>query len=317
LQQYSQLIAHAGWMEPAHVDIEAPIPPYTRFMDGQRLSLLHVRRLVAERNYDAAHRLLESDLRFWRHVLESADSLLSKMIATSALIRHFELGNLILRDLEPQTAALVMPADWRVPISDSERSLRRCMVGEWMLTSGLAKSLEPYYRPKVAKEIAKKDGHWGRRVFSVLARPFYQPQDSINRYAEVYSHFGELLDAPLDRYEEARAAAEQFAARTREDAWPPGSLYNLLGSWILSEATADYSKYGARIADIEGVRRAALAAVTLRTEKVDAAGVARALEASDLRNPYHGQPFVWSAKESAIQFIGLAPGERGVHLLYY
>ena len=317
LQQYSQLIAHPGWKEPAPVDIKAPIPPYARFMDGQRLSLLHARRLVHERNYHAAHRLLENDLRFWRHVLESADSLISKMIATAALARHFELGNLILRDLDPQAAALVMPEDWRVPLSDDERSLRRCMVGEWMLTSGLAKSLEPYYRPEVAKEISKKDGHWGRRMFATVARPLYQPQDSINRYAAVYFHLGELLDAPLDRYEVARTAAKEFAARTAEDAWPPGSLYNVLGSWILSQSLADYSKSGARVADIEGVRRAALAAVTLRAAKVDAKDVARALETSDLRNPYRGRPFVWSAKEPAIQFIGLAPGERGVHLLYY
>jgi hypothetical protein len=317
LQQYSQLIAHSGWMETGPVDSAAPIPPYSRFMDGQRFSLLHVRWLVHERNYDAAHRLLESDLRFWRHVLESADILISKMIATAALVRHFELGNLILRDLDPQTAALVMPADWRVPLTNAERSLRRCMVGEWMMTSGLARSLEGYYRPEVAEEIANKDGHWGRRLFASVARPLYQPQDSINRYAEVYFHLGELLDAPLDRYEEARAAAAGFSARTAEDAWPPRSLYNVLGSWILSEAITDYSKYGARIADIEGVRRAALAAVTLRAAKVDAADVARALATSDLRNPYHGRPFVWSATDSAIQFIGLAPGERGVHLLYY
>lgn len=317
LQRYSKLIAHPGWLETGPVEIEAPIPPYSRVMDGQRLSLLHVRRLVKERNYDAAHSLLESDLRFWRRVLESTDTLIGKMIATSALVRHFELGNLVLRDLDPQTAALVMPADWRVPISDSERSMRRCMVGEWMLTSSLAKSLDQYYRPDVAQEIAEKDGHWGRRLFASVARPLYQPQDSINRYAEHYFRVGELLDAPLDRYELARAAAAEFAARTTEDAWPPRSLYNVFGSWLVSEAVTDYSKYGVRVGDIEGVRRAALAAVTLRAAKVDAADVATALETSEFRNPYHGRPFTWSATDSAICFVGLAPDERGVHLLYY
>jgi hypothetical protein len=250
-------------------------------------------------------------------VLESADTLIAKMIATAALTRHFELGNLVLRDLDPQTAALVMPADWRLAITDRERSMRRCMVGEWLLTSSLAKSLNQYYRPEIAKQIADQDGHWGRRLFASIARPLYQPQDSVNRYAEHYFRVGELLDAPLNRYQDARTAAAEFAARTTEDAWPPDSLYNLLGSWIMSEAVTDYSKYGARVADIEGVRRAALAMATLRAAKVDAADVTRALESSELQNPYDGRPFEWSASESAIRFVGLAPGERGVHLLYY
>jgi hypothetical protein len=317
LQRYSELIARPGWLETGPIELAAPIPPYRRAVDGQRLALLHARRLVRERNYAAAHRLLESDLRFWRRVLESSDTLIAKMIATAALNRHFELGNLLLRDLDPPAAVRVMPAGWRIPITDSERSMRRCLVGEWLFASSMAKSLDARYRPEVAKVHAEQDGHSGRLLLATVARPFYQSQDSINRYAEQYSHIGELLDVPLGRYQQARANAAGFEARTREDAWPPRSLYNVLGSWLRSQTSTDFSSYAVRVADIEGVRRAALAAMTLRAAQVDPADVDRALETSEFRNPYHGRPFTWSAQDSAICFVGLTPGERGVHLLYY
>lgn len=314
LPRYSQLLARQAWLETAPIDLSTPLPGYARVMDGQRLTLLEARRLAMQRDYEGAHRLLESDLRFWRLVFESADTLITKMIATVALVRHFELGNLILRDLDPQAAARVMPADWRMPITDSERSMRRCMLGEWIFMSSMAKSLDPYFRPEMAME---RKGHAGRITVAFLGRPFYQSQDLINRYAAYYSRVGELLDGPLDGYDDARSSAGELSARIQKSAWPPRSLYNLLGSWLASQGMSDYANYGARVADVEGVRRAAIAAVTLRAAKVDSADVADALRASDLRNPYDGRPFEWSAPDAAIRFRGLAQGERGMHLLYY
>jgi hypothetical protein len=313
LPRYSELMTRRGWIELVPVDPATPFPSYAPIMDGQRLLLLHARRLAVQGDYDAARRELESDLQFWRLVFESADTLITKMIATTALVRHFEHGNLILRGLDARAAARVMPAGWRTPISDSERSMRRCMVGEWIFTSGLAKSLIPIFRAEAAME----EGRPGRTAAAFLGGPLYQPQDSINHYAEYYSHAAELLDMPLDRYEAAAAATRDFSASTARRAWPPRSLYNLLGSWIRSRGISDVSNYGARVADVEGVRRAALAAVTLRAAKVEIADIADSLEASEWRAPYDNHPFEWSATDSAIRFRGLAEGERGVHLLYY
>jgi hypothetical protein len=314
LPRYSELLARRAWLETAPIALSTPLPGYARVMDGQRLTLLAARRLAMQRDYEGAQRLLESDLHFWRLVFESADTLITKMIATVALVRHFELGNLILRDLDPQAAARVMPAAWRMPITDGERSMRRCMLGEWLFFASIAKSLDPYFRPDVAME---RKNHAGRVTVAFLGRPLYQSQDLINRYADYYSQVAELLDAPLDGYDKARGSARELSGRIQKSGWPPRSLYNILGSWIGSQGMSDYANYGARVADVEGVRRASIAAVTLRAAKVDKADVADALRASDLRNPYDGRPFEWSATESAIRFRGLAEGERGVHLLYY
>ncbi|HKS56863.1 MAG TPA: hypothetical protein VJS12_16330 [Steroidobacteraceae bacterium] len=314
LPRYSQLLARQAWLETAPIDLSTPLPGYARVMDGQRLALLEARRLAMQRDYEGAQRLLESDLRFWRVVFESADTLIVKMIATVALVRHFELGNLILRDLDSQAAALVMPADWRMPITESERSMRRCMRGEWLFFASMAKSLDPFFSPELAME---RKSHAGRVTVAILGRPLYQSQDLINRYADYYTRVGELLDAPFEDYEEARSTASELSARIQKSGWPPRSLYNILGSWVASQGMSDYANYGARAADVEGVRRAAIAAVTLRAAKVDKADVAEALRASELRNPYDGRPFEWSATDSAIRFRGLAEGERGLHLLYY
>lgn len=137
------------------------------------------------------------------------------------------------------------------------------------------------------------------------------------RYAEYYSRAGDLLDVPLEGYEQAGDATRELAGSTASRAWPPRSLYNILGSWIRSQGISDVSNYGARVADVEGVRQVALAAVTLRAANVQTGDVADALRASELRNPYDGRPFEWSATDAAIRFRGLAQGERGTHLLYY
>lgn len=319
LPRYQQLLRRAGWLDTGPIaDLSAPLPRFALIMDGQRVLLLQARRLTMQRDYRAARDLLEGDLRFWRRVLESSDTLITKMIATVALIRHFELGNLILRKLDAAAAAQVMPAGWRTPLTDRERSMERCMVGEWVLMSGLATSLNPIFRYELAMNGEEEPPRrFGRTVVALLGAPLYQTQDSINKYADYLSNAQALLDVPLDVYVEGRARSAALARAVEADAWPPQSLYNIVGSWMISQSTADYSDYGARVADIEGVRRAALTAVMLRAASVQVAAVGQALATSELTNPYDGRPFEWSETERAIRFRGLQNGERGEHLLHY
>jgi hypothetical protein len=318
LPRYQQLLAFTGWVETApHTELSLPLPAFQSIVDGQVVLLLTARRLSNQGDYRAAHDLLESDLRFWRLVLESSDTTVSKMIATSGLIRHFKLGNLILRGLDAPAAAKVMPAGWRAPLTDRERSMQRCMMGEWRFVSGLAESLNPIFRYELAVNAEDERPKFGRTVVALLGAPLYQTQDSINQYAEHYSQVVELLDVSLDRYAGSRAQSAELARAIEAAGWPPQSLYNIVGSWMVAQGTFDYFDYGARVADIEGVRRAALTAATLRAANVRVEGVQQALINSDLKNPYDGQPFEWAAPEGAIRFRGLQHGERGEHLLHY
>ena len=236
------------------------------------------------------------------------------MIATTALVRHFELGNLILRKLDASAAAQVMPSGWRTPLTDSERSMHGCMAGEWIFVSGLAESLHPIFRYQLIMNPEGGSDNFGQTVVALLGAPLFQRQDSINKHADHYSRIVELLDVPLDRYPEGHAVSVELA---RQAAVWPRSPYNLVGSWIVSQGAGDYFNYGARVGDIEGVRRAALAAVTLRAANVPIENVEQALMTTELKDPYVGRPFEWVATERAIRFRGLQEGERGEHLLHY
>jgi hypothetical protein len=135
LDRYRALIAHAGWRESVPFDVEAPFPFSALVTDGQRLLLLKAKILAERGDFAAVNELLEDDLSFWRRVLESSDMLISKMVATSAIARHFELGSLIFRAGQPGTVMSAGPAHWSIAISDTELSMRRCLVGEWLYMS--------------------------------------------------------------------------------------------------------------------------------------------------------------------------------------
>jgi hypothetical protein len=317
LPRYQQLISLPGWLETAPVtEVALPMPNFGTVIDGQRMLLLEARRLTMQHDYRAAHDLLDSDLRFWRHVLDSSDTLIGKMVAARALFGHFELGNLILRRLDAPAAAQVMPAGWHTPLTDAERSMERCMVGEWIFVSSLAESLNTTFRYQLA---TNDEGQrtFGRTVVALLGAPLYQTQDSINQYADHFSRVVELFDVPLDRYHESRTKSAKLAREVQAAGWPPRSIYNIVGTWTVAQGSLDYFNYGARVADVEGMRRAALAAVTLRAANVQVENVEHALATSELRNPYDDRPFEWAGTEGAIRFRGLQAGERGEHLLHY
>jgi hypothetical protein len=292
LDQYQQLIAHTGWREAVPEHLSTPLPKYALVIDGQRVLLLKSKRLVAGGDYAGAQTLLTNDTRFWRTMLESSDTLISKMIATAALYRHFELGNEVVRHVPAAQVTNTLPASWQTPLSDAERSMTRCMTGEWIYMSAIV--------PDTVQEHT--------------LMPFFQRQDTLNHYAEWHEQIGAMLNVPLKQY---GALTERSSRHVSEETAWPLSPYNIIGRILFTSGSTDYASYAVRVGDIEGVRRAALEAVTLRAAGVPASGVATALSNAQLRNPYNGQPFAWDEKEGAIVFRGLQPGERGEHRIRY
>jgi hypothetical protein len=301
LERYVELLDHRAWSDAVSPLVLNNLPPFYAVLDGQRLWLLSA-RVGAERGDTAAVRAaLETDIRFWREVLESADTLISKMIALAALIQHFALGNLVLRALPAGSAAAALPAEWREPLTDAELSLQRVMVGEWVWVSGsLSRGLE-------------EPGVWQWRVDALL----YQPQDTLNRFSDYMWAVQEILSVPPARLEAAMAEAEATRQRLSREAFSDSWLYNFLGSGLLKSGPADFGPYAARVADTEGIRRVALLAVSLRDAGVAAEDVAAAVASSALHEPYRDRPFEWDASEGTLVFRGLEPRERGVHRIHY
>jgi hypothetical protein len=292
LDRYQAMLSRSGWRETVPSGTTLVFPSYSPATDGQRLLMVKAKLLAAQGDYAAAQQLLENDLRFWRRVLASSDILISRLIAVSAVKRHFQLGNLIIRDLPSQAS----PAAWLDSISDAERAWDRCLAGEMEFATGMVRSSKPD---------------------NAFASPLFLTQDTVNQLAGYYAQVAELLDAPLDRYREIPGQAKELSLSDMSELIPPRSLYNIGGRISMGIAVSDFGDYASRVADLEGVRRAALAALTLREQKVAASEVAAALAASELRSPYDDQPFAWDEQAGAIVFRGLTAGERGEYRIYY
>jgi hypothetical protein len=302
LERYRALLALPQWREVVPSNLPAQLPSYAGVMHGQRLMLLQAKVLADSGDATGVHDLLASDVRFWRTVLASSDLLITKMIAVAALQRHFKWGNLALRGL-PERGLASTPAGWLRPLSATELSLHRTLAGEWRFVSGSLLNLQSTS---------------GRSVSDGLLAPLFQPQDTLNRYSTYFTELDAILDAPLAGYPEVADAASELAERAANDALPPASLYNVMGVLLLGAAgPANYSDYARRVADLEGIRRAALATVTLRAAATPSSAMVAALTASSLRNPYDDQPLRWDASDQAVVFVGLSPGGRREQRFYY
>jgi hypothetical protein len=304
LDRYLALISHTGWREET-LDLQAPLPNYAAVIHGQRLLLLRAKALADRGDISEARELLARDVRFWRTVLASSDILISKMIATAALRQHFGWASLAARSFPAGRSAAELPDEWRAPMNEAELSLERTFAGEWMFFSRMSAAAHADYA---------SDWTVATRTFDPLLRPFFQHQDTLNRHAKHLGALAAALDAPLSNYAAATDDASRIARRAASDALPR-SVYNLLGSLLLAAGTGDYGSYARRAADVEGMRRAALAVVELRDAAP--ADFAAALAASPLRNPYDDAPLGWDESERAVVFDGLEPGQRGEHRFYY
>jgi hypothetical protein len=91
----------------------------------------------------------------------------------------------------------------------------------------------------------------------------------------------------------------------------------MVGQVLLGMGAYDFGRYARRVSDLEGVRRSAVLAATLRGEKTGMAEGGAAVSASALREPYHNRPFEWVQADRAVVFRGLEMSERGVHHVYY
>jgi len=299
--RYQQLLAYTAWRETVPTDPAAPFPAYQTVMDGQRFLLLNARTLAIHGDYGDAQRLLSSDIRFWRMVLTSSDLLISKMIAVAAIRRHFEWASLILRKAPPDKAPLLIPSEWHAQITKDERSLERCMIGEWIFIGGSLRAND-------ASATLESEG------FPIAFRPLFKLEDTLNRYAEFHSSIVKVLDVPLDQYQ----AAVQALERLQTEPMPPRSAYNVIGRTLVAVAAGSYVPYARRVGDVEGIRRAALVAATVRESSAAAgAGVDVLLSEAVLRDPYNGKPFTHDAQARAVIFHGLDSGDRGIYRLYY
>lgn len=302
LVRYQQLLEHPAWLESIAPDYDAPLPNYEDILDGQRLYFVALRELSLRGQTDAVRERLEKDIRFWRMVLRSADTILVKAIAATALHAHFASSMFAFKALPVNERERAIPASWSEEISVEERSIRRALAGELMLIDRTYLATEE--GDLLEKRSSEKGIIW-RAVYNAFMY-FYQHQDAHNRIASDLDALARAFEGPLSEYAEQRSRFAQEPTQRVLD-W----LYNPIGDYLFQTAASVFREYTVRFGDIEGVRRAALLTARLRASGVTAENIEERLRESSLRNPYTNEPFAWNAADGTVEFVGLGNGKAG------
>lgn len=288
LARYRDMQSRRGWREVALRDARAPVTPLQHALEAQRLHLVDAWLHADGGDARAATALLEADGRFWRTVLASADHLITKMLAATALRRHAHASAMVLSRLPADAIGPAMPASLAGPLTLPERSLRRALAGEWVLLQAMALSM-----PQSSADARPPVIH---RPASLV----FKPQDTINRQAALFLRMAKASEAPpagvLEAIERARADTAQDG--TRAWRW----AYNPSGRLLSDIATPAYEGYARRLAEVDSARAAAQAVIALHAARVPPESVAHALRTGPWRDPVQAAPLSWDGAGGCVRY---------------
>jgi hypothetical protein len=308
LDRYRTLLSYTEWADVTSQDLRALVPDFPSILQGRRLYYLHAWMLAIAGDAEGVRTALDADLELWRLSLRDTSTVLSKMIAEGFVREHFAWGTLILRRLPPQARAAAIPASWRRPLSDEERSMDRAFRGEWKFAQNTMRAMTAAgARPQPTG--AGSLSVLAQRIDDALAKPFFKVQATLNDHAAALLRAESLVDVPYAGLPTALVRAHDVVNES-----PKGVIektYNVIGRSMISLGREELPKYGLRVADLEGERRAALLVAELRSRDVPLDAVPAALELDPARDPYTGEPFLWIPERSAIAFVGLQNDSRG------
>lgn len=303
VERYIKLASFPAWRETLPYDSRIPGATYAGLYEGHRMLLLDAWQRAGRGDVAAVKKLLADDIQFWRRNIAQNDTLIAKMISAGALQRHFTWSNIILRRLPASRQAEAIPAEWRVPITDAERSMLRPFVGEWryfMSEIRLAKV-------GMIRDQSESDDSLDATLQRNLAKNFLQVQATSNRQAARLAEISRMLSVDY-----AQLPAAVRSVRSLQEDVGMGFLehgvYNVLGNVLAGAGGWDTTKYALRIADLEGVRRVALLTADLRSQSVPVEQMQAQL-AKSAGSPYDGKPFSWNEGAQSVVFTGLGEGK--------
>jgi hypothetical protein len=298
LQRYRTLLGLHAWRDAVPYHVNAPLPAYSPVTHAQRLYLLSMMQLAQRRDADAVREGLNADFAYWRAAQLQADLLIGKMIALAGLRNHFFYSNLVLRQLPADQAARAMPPDWAREFSADERSMYLVMAGEWMYSqsvlSSAAESVE-----LIGSDAEEFPATTIDKWLSYLTVPMFQVQDTLNGVADNHLRCAQQFAVPMNQYAAAKLAIENHL----RDHPHPISVYNPVGDYFLQMSeSVTCVNYAYRVANPEGMRRAALLVAQLRARGIPRDAVGSEVARAELREPYTDAPFEWDAKTASVVF---------------
>ncbi|HEY0720031.1 MAG TPA: hypothetical protein VGE50_02135 [Gammaproteobacteria bacterium] len=303
VERYRTLITFPEWRESG-VTYNGPIPSYSPALNGQKLMLLDCWQLADDKAMNRCNGLLEADAHFWRNVFNSADSLITSMVAVRAMGNNLIWTNLIMRRDTKHPSRIAIPATWQRPISDDERAMERTWSGEWQFVESILSKVQ-------SDGFGVLDGMQDKQTISAhmenwFMRPLFLHQATLNQQA---SSFVEVMEQYRTPYAQLPAVAAKRNASLPfggEELSFPHMFYNPIGKILNEIGKPNYGGYMLKVADLEGARRALLATAALRTTHTPREKAAEMLTQLPLRNPYTNQPFAWDEATGCVLFEGLS-----------
>ncbi len=299
--RYTTLIDHQQWRAPlASLSADSPLPRLTTAIDGQILYFIDLRQRAQGGDAAGARALMAEDLRFWRNMLAESETLIIKMFAVTMVNRHFALGTMTLRALPSAMQADVLPALWRAPLTEAERSMQLAYAGEVEFTKSILRT-----------QMEKPDDTTGVDLAWPSGKFLLHVQATSNDHASNLLALDRVLNVDYPRLghtiDKARALVPLSSGGSM--------LYNPIGKLVVQMGSGDkWPNYTARVADLEGMRRMHVLAADLRSAGTAAGTMATALNRASTSNPYTGQPYTWSDTRRAVTFRGLQEGDRAEHV---
>ena len=310
IERYERLLEFRKWREIWPGEVRSPSAPFGKVHEAQRQ--MYLKALVLAGKGDAAEcrRILEKDYRFWRMVLAESASADVKMIAARSIEQHFEMGNLVVSRFPPALTMIAMPDGWREPLSERERSLAKMMANEWIVSD-------------ISLGQAVKDGKWRSEddhpddsAATLFGRLLFQPQATSNANAD---RMLRVVDLFASDYAAIPRAAGIFlvAYGNAKKGGDDVGVYNPVGKMQLNKGGMDeYTAFGFRVANLEGMRRVALLASQLRSSGVKGDEVAERIRTSDLRDPYDGNEFAWDQAHNSLLLHRTLEGKPDFKIVY-
>lgn len=305
LEAYRALLGRRGWYEPPPPDVDPmrwTAPPLGPVLEAQRLHLMQALLDARAGRVAVARDALEADMRFWRGALAGTRTLITRMIAAKAVRQNLRMGVHALARMPAGAVSTAVPAAWREPLTRAERSMLLPLAWEWALSDAHLRELEARTREE----------NRAKGLSEHATKPFFKLQDTSNRGAARMRRIVAAHDVP---YAGLRDSVARLGAELEDGTGFPIDLYNPIGRVLDAIAAPAYFDYGARVADLEAYRRAALAVAELHAAGVEPGARTRRLRASSWREPYAGEAFEWDAPAGCIRFRGLGRDRGRPHCL--
>lgn len=303
LDRYLALLDHAAWGEARPLDAALPSAPYNLALDSQRLFFVHAWINATKGDVAQVRKLLGKELAFWRRVLASSDSVHARTAAAVAIGRHFVWSSLVFRSVPTEQRQGAIPTEWQTEFSLAERSVLRNAAAEYEALKHRMGLLKERHRASLLAPL------------SPLSDRLFHVQHTVNQHADELLTVADAFAVEYPRLPKAGQAIPlgKVTADDMVDSW----LYNMAGKAAPGPDLAILQASARRSADLEALRRAALATAQLRADGVPPEGMQARLDGSTLRHPGTGQPFKWDDAAQGVRFAGISAAPQDSYTVFY